>query len=70
MEVLDTVVTPDKLEEINRVVGFAASIGQTHWPFVCTSTIKMALVTTSTILGDRRQEFRQPSSRTSWFSRG
>jgi hypothetical protein len=30
MEVLDTVVTPDKLEEINRVVGFAASIGQTH----------------------------------------
>jgi hypothetical protein len=29
MEVLDTVVAPKK-EEINRLVGFAALIGQTH----------------------------------------
>jgi hypothetical protein len=57
MEVLDTVVAPKK-EEINRLVGFAAPIGQTHCLSICTSMIwTTATTTTSTTLGNSRQTF-------------
>jgi hypothetical protein len=52
VEALDMVVAPEKEEAINRMVKFAAPIGQTHWLSVCTSMKKTAASTTSTILGD------------------